>query len=245
MYRWAVVFCGLLFHLLCTVQSFGQQLPDSDSSFYAASLRQLYQVYFHQIGPNAALFNGTEYIRNGQKATGFPFFESNDPVRGTVSYNGLLYPDARLQYDLVLDELITNNYQHDALIKLSKEKVDSFSIGEHHFVRLDARNTNGSFTNTGYYEQLTFNEFPVFAKRVKKLIVPNGYEDSKYIQYNTFYLRLRGGFYPVDKKNSLLDLLGDKRDLLKKFIRAHKLNFRKKPEEAIVRTTGYYARLNP
>jgi hypothetical protein len=243
MYCRAVAFGGFVYCFLSAFQSFGQQAAASDSAFYSGSVRQLYHIYFDQIGQSAELFNGAEYIRNGQKANGFPFFESNDQLPGDVSCQGILYHDLRLQYDLVLDELITSNYTHDALIRLPKEKVDSFSIAGHPFVRLDAAKTNGAFADNGYYEQLTANDMPVFAKRVKKLVVPNGYEDSKYVQYNTFYLKLNNGFYVVEGKNSLLDLLKDKKDLLKKFIRTNKLNFKKRPEEAIVRTTSYYARL--
>ena len=243
MYRRAVAFCGFFYCFFSALQSFGQQATPSDSAFYTTSIYQLYHIYFNQIGQSAELYNGAEYIRNGQKANGFPFFESNDLLPGSISCQGVIYQDVQLQYDLVLDELVTNNYAHNALIRIPREKLDSFSISGHHFLRLDAAKTNGAFTDNGYYEQLTINDVPVFAKRVKKLVVPNGYEESKYVQYNTFYLKLKNGFNVVEGKNSLLDLLNDKRDLLKKFIRANKLNFKKRPEEAIVRTTSYYARL--
>ena len=243
MYCRAVALGGFLYCFLSAFQSFGQQATTSDSSLYSGSIRQLYHIYFNQIGQSAELYNGAEYIRNGQKANGFPFFESNDQLPGDVSCQGIMYHDLRLQYDLVQDELITNNYQHSALIRLPKEKVDSFSIEGHHFLRLVVAKTNGALPDNGYYEQLTSNEMPVFAKRIKKFVIPNGYEDPEYVQYNTFYLKLNNSFYPVGGKNSLLDLLKDKKDQLKKFIRVNKLNFKKRPEEAIVRTTSYYARL--
>ena len=112
-----------------------------------------------------------------------------------------MYHDLRLQYDLVQDELITNNYQHSALIRLPKEKVDSFSIeGPSFSSGWFVAKTNGALLDNGYYEQLTSNEMPVFAKRIKKFVIPNGYEDPEYVQYNTFYLKLNNSFYPVGGK---------------------------------------------
>ena len=44
-------------------------------------------------------------------------------------------------------------------------------------------------------------------------------------------------------KNALLGLLKDKEDVLKKYIRTHKLNFKKHLESSLVLTTIYYSSL--
>ena len=145
MYCRAVAFCGFFYCFFSAFQSFGQQATVSDSAFYASSIHQLYHIYFNQIGQSAELYNGAEYIRNGQKANGFPFFESNDLLPGSVSCQGVIYQDVQLQYDLVLDELVTNNYAHNALIRIPREKLDSFSISGHHFLQAGCRKNKRSF----------------------------------------------------------------------------------------------------
>jgi hypothetical protein len=47
----------------------------------------------------------------------------------------------------------------------------------------------------------------------------------------------------MQDKNSLLDVLKDQKDVLKKYIRANKLNFKKNTETSLLLTTIYYSQL--
>ena len=236
-----VVFLVISFPFLFASQGFSQERL-TDSSARKELVSNLYHYYFNQIGENARLFNGSEYIRNGQRAIGFPFFESNDMLTGFVSYKTVIYPELSLYYDLVADELIIHNYSRNAFIVLSKEKVDSFSMKGHIFLRLESIKTNGELMGDGYYDRLTADDPGVYVKRFKKLVLPDS-GDPKYVQYNTYYLKMKDTFYLVDGRKTLFNLLKDDQDLLKKFIRSNKLSFKKRFEEALVRTTTYYAQL--
>ncbi|MES1221553.1 MAG: hypothetical protein ABUT20_38995, partial [Bacteroidota bacterium] len=92
--------------------------------------------------------------------------------------------------------------------------------------------------------RLVDGKISVYARREKQLKVSSSAdEDAKYLEYNFYFIRKNDRFYKVDDKSSLLNLLIDKKDQLKKFIKANKLNFRKRLEEAIVKTTNYYIQL--
>src|SRR5450755_77259 len=123
---------GLLFSVFYLTRTYGQQ--SSDSVLYKESISKIHQVYLKEIGDNAQIYHGSEFIRNGQKANGFPFYESDGMIAGSVFYQGTFYSNQNIQYSLVSDELITNNYAHNALIVLAAEKVDSFIILNHVFV---------------------------------------------------------------------------------------------------------------
>ncbi|HVY75829.1 MAG TPA: hypothetical protein VG890_13415 [Puia sp.] len=215
----------------------GQSAPDAAGS-------RLRQIYLDEIAENAQLYNGPEYIRNGQRAIGFPFFESNDLLSGSVSYRGVEYPSLRLQYDLTIDELIAADFDGKALMRLEKKKIDSFLLDGHRFIKFTAAATNGLLKD-GYYEELSNGSASLYVKRIKKLNTPVGYEDFKYLDYNYFFLRTTSGFHAVGSRDELLDLLADKKDQLKKFIHVNKLNFRKKPEEAFTKTVVYYSQITP
>ena len=86
-----------------------------------------------RINPDSRLFNGREYIRNGTPAKGSPFFESDSLQLGSLSYDGILYRDIALEYDMISDELIIHNFAGDALISLTPEKITFFSIAGHRF----------------------------------------------------------------------------------------------------------------
>ena len=232
------VTAGLIFYF--PFHTCAQQL--SDSILYRESVARIQQVYLTEIGDNAEIYHGKEYIRNGQKANGFPFFESDNFLAGWVSYQGTIYSNQNLYYDLVSDEIIIPNYTKNALIVLSSDKVDSFSIGTHVFIVVRP-STSNHLINEGYYESLYSGEPGVYAKREKKLVTGSGSEESKYIQYNNYFIRYKNVFYAVDGKSSLLEILKDQKDVLRKYIRTTKLNFKTNLESALVLSAIYYSQL--
>ena len=230
----------LIFQFISISDSYAQQT--SDSVLYKESLANIYQSYVKGIGDNAQIYHGREFIRNGQRANGYPFYESDNMLVGSVSYQGMIYPDQNVYYNIVSDELITNNYAHNAFIVLSPEKVDSFVIQHHVFVPLSAGKIN-HLEKDGYYDQLYAGEPGVYAKREKRLVVGSGSEETRYVEHIDYFIKLKNAFYAVDGKSELLDILKDQSDVLKKYIRTNKLNFKKDPETSLVLTTIYYSQL--
>jgi hypothetical protein len=231
---------GLSFLFVCISQIHAQQSPDS--LFYKESVYKIHHIYLDEIGDNAQIYHGSEFIRNGQKAAGFPFYESDSILTGTVSYQGTIYMNLNLFYNLVSDELVTNNYAHDALVTLAYGKVDSFSIGNHLFIRLAAGKSNG-LNRDGFYEQSFSGEPAFYVRREKRLVSGTGSEETKYIQFNYYFIKLNNVFYQVDGKNSLFEVLKDRKDVLKKYIRSNKLNFKKNPESSLLLSTIFYSQL--
>ncbi len=237
-----LAFFGAIFQFSCISNLLAQQF--NDSLQFKESISGIHRIYLNEIGDNAQIYHGTEYIRNGQKALGFPYYESDSMLVGSVNYLGYEYPDLTLFYNLVTDEIIIPNYLHNALIILPEGKVDSFSVGSHVFIPLRTKRYRGIPTD-GFYEQLFSGEPGIYARREKRLVTGTGSEENKYIQYNMYYLRKNNVFYMVDDKKALLNLLKDQEDQLKKFIRANKLKFniKKDLESSLVLTTMYYSRL--
>jgi hypothetical protein len=231
---------GMVFHLLLFSPIHAQL--SSDSLLYKESISSIHRIYINEIGDNAQIYHGSEYIRNGQKAIGFPYFESDNMLVGSVSYQGNIYTGLHLFYNLVSDEIIINNYAKNALITLSSGNVDSFTIGAHAFLQLTTNKTNG-LPRDGFYEQLSAGDPAMYVRREKRLVIGTGSEETKYIQYNNYFLKYKNAFYPVDSKKALLDLLNDQQDLLKKYIRSNKLNFKKNLETSLVLTSIYYSGL--
>ncbi len=234
-------FVGLTIHFFCICSKTCAQ-KTSDSVLYRESLANIHQIYFKQIGDNAQIYHGREFIRNGQKANGFPFFDSDNLLVGSVYYQKTIYPNQKLYYNIVSDELITNNFSNKAFIVLSPEKVDSFIIQHHVFVPLFSDKSN-HLEIDGYYDQLYAGEPGLYAKRGKRLVVGSGSEETKYIQHDDYFIKLKNVFYAVDGKSELLDVLKDQQDALKKYIRTNKLNFKKDLESSLVLTTIYYSQL--
>lgn len=238
--------CALLLLSIPSLPAHAQQSPDSASLH--RSIAMLQQYVRDELRPDSRLYNGYEYIRNGTPAKGFPFFDSDGLQNAQLAYDGILYRDIPLEYDLALDEVVIPDYTGKTLISLISEKVDHFSIGSHEFRYIPAQRENPASRSPspGFYEVLlTSGQVSLLARREKKLVFPSNREDpAGYEQQNFYFLRKDGQFYYVDGKASLLDALKDKKDALKKYIRENKLRFKKQLETALIRTTANYMQLS-
>jgi hypothetical protein len=235
-----LAFAGFIFQLSGISPLYAQS--PADSLVYKESISELHRIYIDEIGDNAQIYHGSEYIRNGEKAIGFPYFEMDSMLTGTIYYQGNDYPDRHFFYNLVSGDIVIYNYAGNALITLSPLKADSFIIDSHIFLQLLAKNSNG-LPSDGYYERLYGGEPGMYVRRTKNLVVGMGSVETKYIQYDNYFVKYKNVFYPVDSKNSILDLFKDEQDALKKYIRTNRLNFKKNLESSLVLTTIYYSRL--
>jgi hypothetical protein len=230
--------------LTCLAFSSASAQPLSDSAFYKQSHDALVENQKNATGPNSRLYIGAEYIRNGRKAKGSAFYQSDDPLKGTIYYNDALYPNISLQYDLVLDALVINDYAGGGNIQLVKEKLGFFSIPGHYFVFIAPDRSSSSFMKPGYYEQLYKDGIGVYARHEKRLVMPSNLEDQpRYEADNFYFVRTGDDYHKVESRGALLDLLKDKKDLLKKYIRTNKLDFGRDWEGSLVKTAAYYAQI--
>jgi hypothetical protein len=220
-----------------------QQLTDSLSPDQTAAATENYARV--SLGADSRLYNGVEYIRNGIPAKGSPFFDSDSLQPGTLSYDGIVYRDIPLEYDLVLDKLVIRDYTGKALISLINEKIDHFYVGTHHFRYIVPDNTASSPPKKGIYEVL-FSSGPLtlLARHEKQLVFPSNKEDpARYNETNTMFLHLNDRFYRVDGEDDLLEALKDKKDPLKKYIRDNKIHFKKELEKSLIQITRFYLQI--
>jgi hypothetical protein len=241
----SITFLCLLLRLTLTITPVrAQQQPDSTvidqtSAFNHSVLQRL--------GPDSRLYNGHEYIGHGALAQGFPLFETDTFAMGSLSYDGALYSNIPMEYDLVLDEVVISDYTGKSLISLIDNKVNYFSFGAHRFRFLDPEHSGLLLPKAGFYEELySAPSLTLLARREKRLLFPSNAEDlAKYIQVNTWFLVIGGRTFKVDNETALLEALHDKKSLLKKYIQSNSLRFKKQFEKALIQTVTYYHQLGP
>jgi hypothetical protein len=193
------------------------------------------------LGESSNLYNGSEYVFTNHGITGHPFFESAQPIRGEVYYDGSLYTHVPLAYDLVQDEILLTGTGQGFDLKLIENKVGFFKLGDHRFIRIHPDSLRSSTLSPGFYELLYKGKVEVLARRIKKVHEGLKADDPySYVQYNAYYVRDQRSVYKIDSRRSLLQAFGDRKDRVKKNYRQQGLNFKKRPEEAIVRTAESY-----
>lgn len=211
-----------------------------DSS-YAGALA----VYTKTIGVNQHIYNGVEYIDYDHRINGNPFFEKNYFVKGSVVYDGVLYNNMLMFYDIWRDNVVIKNYNNLPLL-LVKEKVAAFDMEEHHFIKITADSLTEKMGLSGFYDVLYNGTVKLFAKR-RKLIdekITSQSSESSFIQKNEYYILNNSVFYAVADKRSVLNALSDQKPALQKYIKQQKLKFRKNLEADLVKAVAYYGSIN-
>ncbi|UOQ71268.1 hypothetical protein [Hymenobacter cellulosilyticus] len=238
--------CLTLTSWLSANQAAGQGQP-RDSSLLAAATTRLTSLQMAPAEGNSNLYNGTEYVRyekTFRSVKGHQFFQAAEELTGNIFYDGALYTNVPLQYDIRYDQLVLRFPQSPYQLKLHTEKVGYFTVNRHRFVQINgpAPATAGALV-PGFYDVLYEGRTRVLAKRIKKIqeTLTGGGVELAFLESNRFFLEKEGKPYPISGKGDLLTALADKKKELRQFVSAQKLSFNKDQQEAsFVKLARYY-----
>jgi len=212
-------------------------------SAYATALRQ----YHAWLAPETGLYRGVQYIKYTDKLKeGHPYFEDNRMQKGTVLYNGVLYEDLSLIYDLVKDLLVISDPYNTNLVALISGQVDRFTLGSHLFIRL-SDSIHPSAPHNGFYEELYSGRTTLLKKEIKTIGKEESMEDGiqkRIVSATSWYLKKGGVYYDAGTKKNLLNALKDRKKEAKKFIRDNGLNIQKDPDNSLPQVLAWYDGFN-
>ncbi|MBV9963912.1 MAG: hypothetical protein JO072_16835 [Parafilimonas sp.] len=216
-----------------------------DSLIESQTKDSIVALFDNSFKSNISLYNGSEYLYGGHNVKGFAYYRSADILKGSIMYNGNLYDDVPMRFDLTTNELVILDYTGNYPIKLVSSKIDFFILDSNRFI--NAANTY-KFTlpqTTGFYEVLYNNKSTVLARKEKQLVLASKLDenDSHYQEFDWYYIYANDKLYKVDNEKSVLNVFNNKKAELKKFIKINKISFRKNFENAIISTAAYYDEL--
>jgi hypothetical protein len=161
-----------------------------------SSLKDELVNYYHSFQTESQpIYNGLEYSRIPFYVnSGIPYFISDTVTTGSVVYDGVLYKNLPLMYDMMLDELITKDFSGKNMIKMVKQRVDSFYLYGATFVCIKEGDKTIS---EGYYQVMQQEGKELFKKEIRyiKDKVKLGEEPEKNIVGKTTYYIKRDGKY--------------------------------------------------
>jgi hypothetical protein len=202
----------------------------------------LSDLYKHSMYDQAGIFKGSEYGDYSYTlSASHPYFDTSIYINGSVVYEGILYENMPMLYDIVRDVVIIRHFNKYHKIQLLSDKVSSFTIGDHHFIRLVA-DSNSSIIQTGFYEKLHEGTLTVLKKNVKVIQPVPSMTEVKNMAYpkNYFFVVQNGNYYPITNERSLMKIFGDRKNAVQAYLKSNKIKFRKKKQEAIVQGVAYY-----
>jgi hypothetical protein len=217
------------------------RLDSSDTLLLQNAVRFFYQT----IGDNSLLYNGKEYLPYPFTMEGQPYLDSDQMQTGSVTYEGILYPDIPVLYDLFRDLLVTKHYNPVFRISLLTEKVDSFTIASHHFIRLAPDSVLRKQIAPGFYELLYNGKTSVLAKRKKVVEQTTTVEKIKrsFLVKDSYFIKVNGNYYLVKSRAGLLDAFSGMRKEISKYLKRKTLRYRDEKEAALVAAAKHYDEL--
>jgi hypothetical protein len=200
--------------------------------------------FYTAIGPQSRLYNGKEYNAYDRNFIGNAYLMDIDEWHtGTVLYDGYVYKNIQLRYDLYKDAVIVFLYKSSLLVSLPSEKVASFDVLDHHFINIKNNPAVPSSVKTGFYDELYSGKTQVLARRMKDLQnqtdIAGGIK-SYFRPTVDYYVLKNGEYYTVNSKSTFLDVFKDKKKEIQQFIKSNSIKFKKTQEQAMVKIAAYY-----
>lgn len=227
---------ALLIVAVCT----HAQQSSEDSLLTSGFTSYVNNIYNAQRENELPIYNGTFHYPYPSSIEGIAYFDSNDWQRGTVVYDGILYTDILMKYNMVADQLVvTNSETGSAFISLFNPRVKEFAFSGFKFILMDTVNTS---LPGGFYQVLAEGKVTLLAKKTKTIweqIVDNAIY-RKFDPHTKYYILKDGEYHYVKNKNTLLALLKEKRSAVQGFLSQKSLNYRRETEKTIVSAVEFY-----
>jgi hypothetical protein len=214
----------------------------SDSAFVIVAQDNAKKLHQAALGSQARLYNGSKY-REPELAPDFhPFFSSEDWITGSIYYDGEYFENVPLMYDLLNDAVITEHLPSGQAIQLIREKISLFSIGGHRFEKISDESRQSLPGTPDFLDVLYDGESKIVALRQKfrRDNIEGGKVHVTYEEKNRHFILRNGVFFPVKSKASLLKILSDRKQELKKHARQKGIFFSRDREGALQSLAKYY-----
>jgi len=202
-------------------------------------------VYYQTLGEQSPLYNGREYVDYaGTIHVGHPFYSTTEFTNGTIYFDGMVFENVMLLYDIIKDKVLIRHYNTVFRIDMPVKKINEFTLLNHTFVRLLP--DSARVIEEGFYDKLYQGKNTLFVKRKKLIREERAGNDLSNVvdEKNIFYILKQGIYYPVKNLRGLLNILSGRREQIQQYLKKNGIKFRKDREKAILMAVEYYDRLS-
>jgi hypothetical protein len=217
------------------------QVASADTAAYQQAVQAAVASYHQTINHQAELYNGIEHVRYLPTIEGIPYYLADEWKPGTIEYNGVVYRDVPMKYDMVKDQVIVKHPNGYSAFSLFSPRVAYFVVGGDRFVYIP-EGSDKTLPPPGFYQELRTGALSVLAKRSKWIDeqVLSGKLEQKFLPRNKYYVLKDGKYTSPRNEADLLALLGERKKDAKQALQRAGIKFRKAPELAILTVADYY-----
>ena len=209
-----------------------------------AAEQQAVDLYHRFMGNQSRLYNGVDRTFYHPLIKGFAFFLTDSLQTGSIVYDGMLYKNVPMQYDIYAGEIMIRHYR-GYRIKLLTERVSEFDLAGHHFVRHVYNSSAASSLRTGFYDHVYSGKTAFLVKRAKLLDEKlTDKVEQEFLPNDLYYIFRNGHYYTCRSFRGLLGILQGRSRQVRRYLRHNRIRYRADPELAILKATQYYDTLN-
>ena len=174
-------------------------------------------------------------------AKGTPFFIKAGESRSVLETIYGSYENLLLKYDMLNDEVLLGFRYGSGIeeIIVNRDIVLGFSLYGVKFVHL----SGDSVPVPGYYEEVFNSRTRCYIKQTKTLSGTSGTSGSEYRHNSRKILVKDKRYFDIKNNRDLINLLGDKRNELKSFLRGNHILVRSATKEELIRVLDFYESL--
>ncbi|MFD0795169.1 hypothetical protein ACFQZX_16220 [Mucilaginibacter litoreus] len=222
--------------------------PRVDSTKLNETEKKAVDIFFSGIADQSRLYNGPEYTFYDPLIKGNAYYNEAPKFEpGAVMYDGVLYSDVPLLYDLNKDCLAVLLLNKTNMIRLIDQRVAYFDLLGHHFKRIDLNNDKSIIT-PGFYDVIYGSDkLEILAKRRKEILTKSTLASTFESYFNpqiNYFIKLNGIYKSINSKSALLSVFKDRKKDLEQYIKSNNLNFDdSQKERSMVQVAAYYDQL--
>ena len=218
------------------------QTTTSDSLTNRKIKDRLIAYYHAELKEQSPLYNGPAYDEYPRNIKGTAFLNADAWAKGSVYYDGVLFNNVPMRYDIFKDLVVVLLYNQFSSYSLISERIKYFDLSGHHFINISGDSTG---IKTGFYDEVYDGPTKVLVKLFKSRQERTG--DVPYTEFEDrtyYYLGVNNHYYEVSSEDEALKVLKNRKKEIQQFLRSSKIKFRKDKKGALISMASYYDKLN-
>lgn len=232
----------LLIAFLNVQLSEAQNTEQHDSVLYQNAYSNSLSVFNKERGDQSPLYNGRIYKRYVYFVkSGSPYFLSENFGSGWVIYDNILFKNLSMLYEDLRKCVV---YKKDSdEIQLIHERISSFYIEGHQFIRLSPDSTHNNIQGNDFYEILYDGPSEVLKNTIKHIQeVPTVEEGlTRYVRKkDSYFIKVGTRFELVRSKTDLMNIFQAHKKEMETFLKKGKLKYGENTDNLLIQAAGYY-----
>ncbi|RZJ52511.1 MAG: hypothetical protein EOO44_11590 [Flavobacterium sp.] len=204
----------ILFGLLLSISNIYSQSVNNEISTY--------NWFDKTVGKeNLDIINGTPHNNPYRTVGGTHIYFIDQYELGSLTYEGQVYYNVKLKYDIYRDILVLNPFESENIgINLIQNKVESFSIKDKNFIKIDKKiNAVPQFT-TGYYEENKIAPDFIFYIKYHKdqqKVIGEGIVSYTFKEDTFYFLNFKNSVNQISSKNDVIKIFPEQKKQINEF----------------------------